>query len=448
MTKNTSFTPQLPQSMKQTINNTFDNVSKQGMSVNEASLLKQTKSGHVSQQVHVRHTSVHVGEGSNHSKKMSIQHRKNKSMLNNQIRINPTLQQNVGNQGSNKMRQSHQNNDSKNHNPNQMYDNYADLTTTNFYMQQPVPQKTNKTNSNYNISSNNSQQSLQGVKMSHTQSSHRKNKTSVIGNQSHGNSQKMTGINSSSAFYPVSNLPASLMASESQPSAAIKKIIGGTSSQSHKSLRSNSSSQRKRAGSNDTQSKHKKTEQSQYEDNVRDRYNQGGSQYISNGSKHKTQKSYSSQMKGGLINKQLKPQGNIVIQQQNSQSTHEQNLINAKVNRRQSSILKGEHQNKQLIFIDAQRENEQNVAQKQQVAQRFGSSNNHLQPMNNHENKTPDGESVCSVSSIQANNMSFQDGGTGGGKIKAQNSNTRQSQLLGDSHSHQVNNHTSYTEQK
>lgn len=141
-----------------------------------------------------------------------------------------------------------------------MYDNYADLATTNFYMQQPVPQKTNKTNSNFNISSNNSQQSLQGVKMSHTQSSHRKNKTSVIGNHS----QKMTGINSSSAFYPVSNLPASLIASESQPSAAIKKIIGGTSSQSHKSLRSSSSSQRKRTGSNDAQSKNKKGEQSQY----------------------------------------------------------------------------------------------------------------------------------------------------------------------------------------
>ena len=45
----------------------------------------------------------------------------------------------------------------------------------------------------------------------------------------------MIGINSSSAF------PVSMIAAESQPSATMKKIVGGTISHSHKSLRSQSS---------------------------------------------------------------------------------------------------------------------------------------------------------------------------------------------------------------
>ena len=149
-------------------------------------------------------------------------------------------------------------------------------------------------------------------------------------------------MNSSSAFYPVSNFPAGMMAAETQPNANIKKIIGGTITQSHKSLRQTSSS-RKRTGSNDpNNSKKKGTEShqnSQYSDMQLgfdvNQYNAGG--------KHKPQKSF-----GGI-----KPQGNIVIQQQEPLSQHEQNLINAKANRRQSSsILKDEHQNKQMIYIE------------------------------------------------------------------------------------------------
>jgi hypothetical protein len=67
-------------------------------------------------------------------------------------------------------------------------------------------------------------------------STHRKNKTTLIG-------QNM-GVNSSSAFVH----PANLLAAETQPSSTMKKIISGTVS--HKSLRSTSS--RKRVASIDS----------------------------------------------------------------------------------------------------------------------------------------------------------------------------------------------------
>ena len=75
------------------------------------------------------------------------------------------------------------------------------------------------------------------------QSSHRKNKTSVIG----GGATKMLGINSSSVF----QAPQSLIASENAHAATMKKIVGGTISHSHKSLRYQSSN-RKRVASMDS----------------------------------------------------------------------------------------------------------------------------------------------------------------------------------------------------
>lgn len=59
----------------------------------------------------------------------------------------------------------------------------------------------------------------------------------------------MLGINSSTAFPHPSNIPANLM--ENTSNSSMKKIIGGTISHSHKSLRSQSSS-RKRVGSIDS----------------------------------------------------------------------------------------------------------------------------------------------------------------------------------------------------
>jgi SRSO17 transposase len=59
------------------------------------------------------------------------------------------------------------------------------------------------------------------------------------------------------------------------------------------------------------------------------------------------------------MRQQLKPHGKIVIQQQPQAngnieeiSLHQNNLKSSQGNRRHSSILKGEHQNKQMIMID------------------------------------------------------------------------------------------------
>jgi hypothetical protein len=98
---------------------------------------------------------------------------------------------------------------------------------------QPPMGKTSLSATQHHLSSG---QSLGSATLKHNLSSgtHRKTKTSVIGGQ-----QRITGANSSSAFQHPGNLPPSLIAAESQPAAAMKKIIGGTIS--HKSLRSQSS---------------------------------------------------------------------------------------------------------------------------------------------------------------------------------------------------------------
>lgn len=67
--------------MKQTIStNQFDGSQPNSthMGTNDALILKSN----VPQQIHIRQSSVNV-DGSTHNKKMSVQHRKNKSMLNN-----------------------------------------------------------------------------------------------------------------------------------------------------------------------------------------------------------------------------------------------------------------------------------------------------------------------------------------------------------------------------
>jgi len=61
---------------------------------------------------------------------MTVQHRKNKSVLNNQIRINPSLQPNAGLRASG--------DSSGKQKLNQYFDNYTDHTNGNYYMQQPV----------------------------------------------------------------------------------------------------------------------------------------------------------------------------------------------------------------------------------------------------------------------------------------------------------------------
>jgi len=126
------------------------------------------------------------------------------------------------------------------------------MPAPNFYMQPPLG------GSKPNLSSTQTAHMLQGSSqnlgsaqlkhnLSQSNSSHRKNKTAVIG----GPGQKILGINSTAAFQHPSTLPPTLLAAESQPSATMKKIIGGTISHSHKSLRSQSST-RKRVASMDS----------------------------------------------------------------------------------------------------------------------------------------------------------------------------------------------------
>lgn len=134
---------------------------------------------------------------------MSVQHRKNKSVLINQIRINPVLQ--AGSHSGN-LRAS-QDGVKK----GQYFDNYQDFSSTQHHLSSGSAALT------HNLS----------------QSTHRKNKTTVIG------SGKLAGANSSSAFQP-SVLHPSLIATDSH-APMMKKVQGGTISHSHKSLRSSSS---------------------------------------------------------------------------------------------------------------------------------------------------------------------------------------------------------------
>jgi len=69
----------------------------------------------------------------------------------------------------------------------------------------------------------------------------------VIGN----GQQKMLGINSSSAFQPSGHVAPNLINNNNHSASTMKKIIGGTISHSHKSLRSQSSA-RKRVTSIDS----------------------------------------------------------------------------------------------------------------------------------------------------------------------------------------------------
>lgn len=59
----------------------------------------------------------------------------------------------------------------------------------------------------------------------------------------------------------------------------------------------------------------------------------------------------------------------MIQQAVNGKSGHSSSLMKASQgNRRHSSILKGEHQDKSMIFVDQ----ENNIASKQAVASRFG----------------------------------------------------------------------------
>lgn len=294
---------------------------------------------------------MHVAaDGSSHSK-MSVQHRKNKSVLNNQIRINPTLQPNNGSQ-SNKLRAS-QDSTSGKHKLNQYFDNYTDHAQGNFYMQPPMGGAKASLSATQNAHLlQSSSQNLGGATLKHnlSQSTHRKNKTSVIGAQ-----QKIQGINSSSAFQHPGSLPLSLLAGESQPSATMKKIVGGTISHSHKSLRSQSSTRARVASMDsghalDRMGQHGQDQVSKFSLPIghnQSAYAKKGlaaahsghltpdlSSYANgvhggNKQQQKAQKIMGNQAQGQM-RQQLKPQGNIVIQQQHSgsnQASQQQALL-------------------------------------------------------------------------------------------------------------------------
>ena len=241
------------QSLKHTLSSAANEAVSTAAQLNnvEGLLLQPKKSGPVAAQSHIRQTSVQVAvDSSSQSKKLSVQHRKNKSVLSNQIRINPNLQNHhVGAGSSGKMRVSQESSAGK-HKLTQYIDNYADQVSSNYYMQQLTGPKANLSATQKAHQLQGSASNLTNAALKHTlsQSTHRKNKTSVI-----GGAQKMFGINSSSAFQHPSNLPPSLVAGEHQGAPNMKKVIGGTISHSHKSLRSQSST-RKRVGSVDSTS--------------------------------------------------------------------------------------------------------------------------------------------------------------------------------------------------
>ena len=108
-----------------------------------------------------------------------------------------------------KMRVSQDNTAGK-HKINQYFDNYTDQMQANFYAQQLQNTKA----SNLSLTQNaqqlqGSNQNLSSATLKHnlSQSTHRKNKTSVIGN----GQQKMLGINSSSAFPQSNNVAPNLI---------------------------------------------------------------------------------------------------------------------------------------------------------------------------------------------------------------------------------------------
>ena len=83
------------------------------------------------------------------------------------------------------------------------------------------------------------------------------------------------------------------------------------------------------------------------------------SSYANGNSKHSQKASNHFKNQTGNMRQQLKPHGKILIQQEPSSnqniemmSQHQSNLKSSQGNRRHSSILKGEHQNKQMIMID------------------------------------------------------------------------------------------------
>ena len=114
-------------------------------------------------------------------------------------------------------------------NLNHYYDNYTDQMAQSFYVNQSQQKST---------------MSAPKLNKNLSQSSHRKNKTTVLGGGS-----KMLGANSSSAFQHSPSLVQNLLSNQ------IKKTNGQTIS--HKSIRSHSSS-RKRGASIDSTSSHNK----------------------------------------------------------------------------------------------------------------------------------------------------------------------------------------------
>ena len=232
-------------------------------------------SGSYKSQAHIRQASLHIGPGgaavgdmTSSTQKMAANHRKNKSMLNNQVRANQNLQnqqQRILNseQQANQIRMSHGASENTQQygvkRVNHYNGNYGDAnglnerappTQTNFYLQFGENTDGGAPDSAQADSSKSLSKKAQHLKQNFSQSSHRKNKTTMIGYSP----QKIIGVNSSTGFHHMSgglhsNLDKSKHASGHGGAAGGKKV-GGTLSHSQKSLRS-TSSQRKRVSSVD-----------------------------------------------------------------------------------------------------------------------------------------------------------------------------------------------------
>jgi hypothetical protein len=137
----------------------------------------------------------------------------------------------------------------------------------------------------------------------------------------------MLGINSSSAFQH----PSTLITGENPHSSTTKKIIGGTISHSHKSLRSQSSSRKRVISMDSTTALNNGGQQATKYNLPLSHSSKKGtgthsghltpdlSSYNNNGNKPHQQKAHkflSNQAAGAGARHHLKPQGNIVIQQQ------------------------------------------------------------------------------------------------------------------------------------